>query len=69
MQKNDIWALGVLTYFFLSGELPSNLDRMQMLKYRFKASDQAIDFISSLCKVDTETRITAKEALQHPWFN
>lgn len=79
----DIWAIGVITYFLLCGYTPfdrdSNLEEMQAIlaaDYSFTplehwrgVSQSARDFIKSCLTVDPKGRMTAHEALQHPWIN
>ena len=75
----DVWALGVITYFLLSGYTPfdrrSDFEEMQAIlnaEYRFEpaeywrgVSDGAKDFIRRCLTVDPNARMTAHEALQH----
>jgi len=77
----DMWAVGVIVYILLSacppfaaaddaklqakicaGEAPAFPD-----KYWANISDGAKDFIRGLLVVDPTKRMTAIEALQHPW--
>lgn len=75
----DVWALGVITYFLLSGYTPfdrrSDFEEMQAIlnaEYRFEpaeywrgVSESAKDFIRRCLTVDPNRRMTAHEALQH----
>lgn len=77
----DVWAIGVITYFLLCGYTPfdrdSNLEEMQAIliaDYRFEpfefwrgVSNEARDFIDRCLTTDPTKRITAHEALQHPF--
>ncbi|KAH8693013.1 calcium/calmodulin-dependent protein kinase type I [Talaromyces proteolyticus] len=79
----DIWAIGVITYFLLCGYTPfdreSNLEEMQAIlvaDYSFtplehwrSVSQDARQFINRCLTIDPKARITAHEALQHPWIN
>lgn len=78
----DVWAIGVITYFLLCGYPPfdrdSNLEEMQAilvadysftpLEYWRNVSQAARKFIQSCLTVDPTARITAHDALQHPWI-
>ena len=78
----DLWALGVITYFLLSGHTPfdrsSQKDEIASIikgEYKFEpkeywdaVSDVAKDFVKRCLTVDPSSRITAKEALKHPWL-
>lgn len=78
----DLWGLGVLAYMMLSGQAPFSGDTdkeiLKLVKignYDFlpkrawrKISDDAQDFISKLLVQDPKDRMTASEALQHPWI-
>ncbi|KAL8376006.1 hypothetical protein RB595_007219 [Gaeumannomyces hyphopodioides] len=77
----DVWAIGVITYFLLCGYTPfdrdSDLEEMQAIlnaDYTFTpadywrgVSDQAKEFIRRCLTVDPVKRMSAHEALQHPF--
>uniref|UniRef100_A0A8C4RPU3 Si:ch211-27e6.1 n=1 Tax=Erpetoichthys calabaricus TaxID=27687 RepID=A0A8C4RPU3_ERPCA len=77
----DAWALGVITYIMLSGSMPfeeenrTRLYRM-ILKGRYSfagepwpnVSNLAKDFITRLLTIDPNDRMTASQALKHPWI-
>jgi len=77
----DIWALGVITYFLLCGYTPfdrdSDFEEMQAIlsaAYKFEpveywrgVSENAKDFIRRCLTIDPNRRMTAHEALQHPF--
>ena len=79
--KCDIWSLGVIMYILLSGNPPFNgpddqaiLNKVKMGKYSMdipefsQVSSEAKDLIQKMLTYDPEKRISAIEALRHPWF-
>jgi protein serine kinase H len=77
----DMWAVGVITYILLSGTMPfddENRTRLYRLilkaKYSYAGehwkdvSPLAKDFIDKLLVVDAAERITASQAMKHPWI-
>ncbi|BGP74400.1 Calcium/calmodulin-dependent protein kinase type I [Rhodotorula toruloides] len=78
----DIWAMGVVTYFLLCGYTPfdrdNQVDEIQAIcnaDYAFEpeeywtgVSDTARDFINRCLVIDQTKRMTATEALAHPWL-
>ncbi|KAJ1889181.1 Calcium/calmodulin-dependent protein kinase type I [Kickxella alabastrina] len=80
----DLWALGVVACFMLSGSNPFHHSRVRP---ELIASQQAVDallenawcscpwvsatargFVRALLAVDPEARLTAERALAHPWL-
>ncbi|KAI9221892.1 kinase-like domain-containing protein [Blastocladiella britannica] len=78
----DMWAVGVITYFLLSGYTPfdrnTTVDEIQAIiraDYAFEpaeywtgVSSTAKDFIRGLLRLDPDQRMTAKQAIAHPWL-
>ncbi|KAJ3044362.1 hypothetical protein HDV00_002254 [Rhizophlyctis rosea] len=80
----DMWAMGVITYVLLCGYTPfwggeqnSNVILFRAImecNYQFdeeywaEVSPQAKDFIEKLLVLDPSKRLTAAEALEHPWL-
>ncbi|KAJ1916231.1 Calcium/calmodulin-dependent protein kinase type I [Mycoemilia scoparia] len=79
----DMWSLGILTYFSLSGHTPfgtggfdrHTCDEMVAGNFKFtpshiwnRVSCCAKNFIQSLLVVDPKSRMTANEALNHNWL-
>lgn len=80
-EKSDIWSCGVLMYILLSGRPPfDGFNDDEIMKnihkgiYNFndpifkKISKNAIELIKLLLNYDPKKRITARQALNHPWF-
>ncbi|KAJ1666741.1 Calcium/calmodulin-dependent protein kinase type I [Coemansia sp. RSA 1813] len=78
----DMWAVGVITYFVLSGSNPFTRETPRAenkavvhCEYSFAPADHwdrisplAKHFISSLLVYAPERRMTARQALAHPWL-
>lgn len=80
-ERCDNWSLGVVMYVLLCGSPPfegenANAVFHRVLKGKYnmtgdkwkKVSSQAKDLISKLLVISPEERLTASEALEHPWF-
>ena len=80
-EKCDLWSIGVLTYVLLCGYPPFNgnsdkdiLARVKSGKFVFPDSEwktvsaSAKDFVSKLLELKPGNRMSAKEALEHPWI-
>eukprot|EP00002_Diphylleia_rotans_P012236 TRINITY_DN2395_c0_g1_i1.p1 TRINITY_DN2395_c0_g1~~TRINITY_DN2395_c0_g1_i1.p1 ORF type:complete len:324 (+),score=82.00 TRINITY_DN2395_c0_g1_i1:54-1025(+) len=76
----DMWSVGVIAYILLCGFPPFYDDNIQVMydqvlacQYEFpdpwwsQVSSEAKDFISKLLVLEPEKRLTAAQALQHPW--
>ena len=77
----DIWSVGVITYVILCGYTPFySEDQRELFQQILKAdysypspewddiSKEAKDFIDSMLKQNPASRISATEALKHPWL-
>lgn len=80
-EKCDIWSCGVIMYILLSARPPfGGADDTEIMnnvakgKYDLetapfdKISKSALDLIRKLLVMNPDKRITAEEALKHPWF-
>jgi len=79
---SDLWAIGVIAFFMVSGTQPfekdTDLEELQAIlvaDYHFEpeelwynVTDTCRDFINRCLTVDPVARITAHEALSHPWI-
>jgi len=79
----DLWSIGVITYILLCGYPPFNGDSDVAIFERVKRgltsrsfpkedwddiSAEAKAFIQNLLSLDPMARMTAREALEHPWI-
>jgi len=77
----DMWSIGVILYILLCGFPPFYHDNTEKIfvqikegKFSFpdpywtKVSASAKELVSLLLKVDPKERITAEDALKHPWI-
>ncbi|XP_049851610.1 myosin light chain kinase A-like isoform X2 [Schistocerca gregaria] len=77
----DIWSIGIITYILLCGYPPfyGNNDqeifgKILFVEYDFPpeswdtVSEDAKDFIRSILVLNSWKRLTAQEALNHPWL-
>jgi len=79
-QSADCWSFGCLLYFLVEGRSPfedSNTMRMNMKIRQGKVefgeawagvSQPLKDLISQLLRVDSASRLTAAQVLEHPWM-
>jgi len=80
-QECDMWSAGVILYMFIVGHAPfdGRTDKEIMGKIKqgnysknderwIYASKEVKDLIQKLLVIEPEKRLTAIEALKHPWF-
>lgn len=81
MEPADIWSLGAITFLLLCGYPPffapcrhAILARIDKTDFAFdppfwsKISEEAKDFVQHCLRVPASRRMTAAEALNHPWI-
>ncbi|KAJ1136548.1 hypothetical protein NDU88_002963 [Pleurodeles waltl] len=77
----DMWSIGVICFILLSGDSPfqgnndmETLRNITAAQWEFdeetfeEISDRSKDFISNLLKKSMRSRLTADQALHHPWL-
>jgi len=77
----DLWSVGVITYLLLCGfppfygeSLPEVFEQIMKAEFDFPdpywkdVSKEAKDFISKLLVTDAKKRLSATQALAHPWI-
>jgi len=81
--KCDMWSIGAVTFKLISGRYPfedtsreETLKNIRAGKYAFDDTrgwagvpENARDFVRKLLVVDPSSRMSAREALQHPWLH
>ena len=81
-EKCDIWSVGVLLHILLVGKAPfeggnptDTLNKIRKGKFNtndekfLQSSEEVKDLIIKLLEVKVEKRLSAKEAIEHPWFS
>ena len=81
-EKSDLWSCGVILYNMLTGRYPFGGDTSEEISYKIIRgkydmtqyplniiSKEAKDLIRNLLVLDPNKRLSAKQALKHPWFS
>ena len=75
---SDIWSCGIILYTMLVGNLPCSESKEELVYqniithnfyYPENLSDDAIDLIEHLLKINPKERYNFDEIKAHPWFN
>jgi len=79
--KVDMWSIGITCYLLLCGDTPFNGKNRQQLFRRISVdepsfaddkwghiSDDGVDFVRQLLHKDPAKRMSAADALSHPWL-
>jgi calcium-dependent protein kinase len=77
----DIWSAGAVTFVLLTGKPPFigkdkeevynaiiNKELNLKIPDLFRCSKDAVDFLSKVLVKNPDERLTAKQALEHPWL-
>ncbi|KAL4497962.1 hypothetical protein ABPG72_014819 [Tetrahymena utriculariae] len=80
-EKVDIWSLGIVFYLLITGSTPYNSETTteifeEIKKYQLtfddplweKFSNECKDLLSKMLNPQPNKRISAQQALKHPWF-
>lgn len=80
--KCDLWQIGCILYISMCGYLPFRgvkrqtiLNKIRDARYKMdlkefeSCSEEVLDLIRKLLEKDPKKRLSANEALEHPWFS
>ena len=76
-KRCDLWSMGVITFYLLTGKLPFLANTEERLDVLIKTTDydfeegvsiKAKQFIRGLIEPNVNKRMTCEQALAHPWI-
>ena len=71
-EKCDLWSVGIILHLLLTGKLPiipsQNFTSVNLSSLSGRVSEGALDLLNKLLDTNFRTRISAAEALNHPWI-
>lgn len=77
LKKSDLFAIGVITFGLLTETFPFRKENLKKLAKHgmkvpwppnIKISKDAKNFVNSLLEINTKKRMSAVQALSHPWI-
>lgn len=71
--KSDSWSMGLIMYYLLSGSLPLKSEHAFQISsltgsFVSSVSSKALNLMTGLLQIDTNSRISIKDALCHSWI-
>ena len=76
--KSDLWSVGIIMYEMIHGYTPFNvhnfIDLIKEIKkknivVKVEVSEECLELIYSLCKINPNERISWNDFFDHKWFN